>query len=258
MGPETGNRKSEIVMPKGLAIAKLIACLGALGAYLMADSMGVAEQSEDRVAVARERAEANVKSLCQKAGLSYPPKEIFIRALKAEKTLEVWGADKAGTPLKLIQRYPIAAMSGDLGPKRKQGDLQVPEGFYHIDRFNPKSRFWLSLGLNYPNASDRILSDKEKPGGDIFIHGNAVSIGCMAMTDAKIDEIYLLALGARNAGQTRIHVHIFPFRMTPAHMRKHDMTPFWKSLQPIYAAFEKTKRVPAVKVDAKGGYSLRP
>lgn len=234
---------------------KLVACLGAIGGYLFMTS----EPQADRVQAARERAGAAVKQLCADAGLKYPLQRIFFRAIKHERVLEVWGADSGRSKFKLIHTYPIAAMSGKLGPKRREGDLQVPEGFYHIDRFNPKSRFLLSLGLNYPNFSDRILSDKKKPGGDIFIHGNAVSIGCMAMTDPKIEEIYLLALSARDSGQKQIPVHVFPFRMTDEKLSANQRSPhkvFWQSLKPAFDSFQRTKQVPRVVVDSEGKYSL--
>ena len=237
---------------------KLVACLSAIGGYLYSNAM-TPEQQADRVQNARERAGAAVKQLCADAGLKYPLQRVFFRAIKDERVLEVWGADSGRSKFKLIYTYPIAAMSGKLGPKRKEGDLQVPEGFYHIDRFNPKSRFLLSLGLNYPNASDRILSDKKKPGGDIFIHGNAVSIGCMAMTDAKIEEIYLLALSARDSGQAKIPVHVFPFRMTAdklAANRGSAHFGFWESLKPAFDTFQAYKQVPSIRVGSDGKYSL--
>lgn len=244
------------MMNRNLWLAgKLVASLGAIGGYLFMTS----EPQTDRVQAARERAGSAVKQLCADAGLKYPLQRLFFRAIKDERILEVWGADSGRSKFKLIHTYPIAAMSGKLGPKRREGDLQVPEGFYHIDRFNPKSRFLLSLGLNYPNASDRILSDKKKPGGDIFIHGNAVSIGCMAMTDAKIEEIYLLALSARDSGQRQIPVHVFPFRMTAEKLVKHETSPhftFWQSLEPAFESFQRTKQVPKVQVNAEGKYSV--
>lgn len=219
---------------------------------------------QDRVKAAYEEAGQKVRVLVQKAGLAYPAKRIFIRAFKAENQLEIWGSDGGTKPMKLIYAYTIARASGTLGPKRRQGDLQVPEGFYYVDRFNPKSLFHLSLGLNYPNASDRILSDKEKPGGDIFIHGNQVSIGCMAMTDEKIKEIYVLALDARDQGQTKIPVHIFPFRMTATNIATYGrsyandptLVAFWLDLLPIYDRFQKYKKVPAVQVSSSGRYVL--
>jgi murein L,D-transpeptidase YafK len=214
----------------------------------------------DRVQDAYVRAGDTVRKMCVEAKLAYPPKRLFIRAFKTERELEVWGADSATQACKLIRTYPIAGMSGTVGPKRKEGDLQVPEGFYFINRFNPQSRFLLSLGLNYPNASDLILSDKERPGGDIFIHGSNVSIGCLAMTDQKIEQIYVLALEARNAGQKQIPVHIFPFRMSQAKLEANTDSghrAFWLSLKTVYDKFEKTKLVPAVKVDSEGRYRLR-
>ena len=157
----------------------------------------------------------------------------------------------------LIRTYPIAAASGGPGPKRREGDNQVPEGVYQVNRFNPNSRFHLSLGLNYPNKSDRILGDPTRPGGDIFIHGNRVSIGCMAMTDAKIEEIYKIASQAKST----ITVQLFPCRMDGqayAELKQHypQLNGFWDQLEPIYAVFEKTHRVPQVTISKQGGYVL--
>lgn len=102
---------------------------------------------------------------------------------------------------RLIKDYQICSLSGELGPKRQQGDLQVPEGFYWIDRFNPASNFYLSLGINYPNQFDRILGKSGELGGDIFIHGGCVTIGCIPITDDKIKELYLIAVEAKSNGQ---------------------------------------------------------
>src|ERR1051326_4379541 len=119
---------------------------------------------------------------------------IFIRVFKKEKRLEVWARSPHQNVFLLLHNYDICASSGDLGPKRSAGDGQVPEGFYTIDRFNPYSNFYLSLGVSYPNKSDRILGNKSNYGGDIFIHGSCVTIGCMPLTDDKIKELYILAL----------------------------------------------------------------
>jgi murein L,D-transpeptidase YafK len=96
-----------------------------------------------------------------------------------------------------IKTYTVCATSGLIGPKRMQGDLQIPEGFYYIDRFNPYSNFYLSLGINYPNTSDRILGDKNNLGGDIFIHGDCVTIGCLPITDSEIKELYIFCVEAK-------------------------------------------------------------
>jgi len=155
----------------------------------------------------------------------------------------------------------VAGQSGKLGPKRREGDKQVPEGVYFVDRFNPQSRFHLSLGINYPNASDRVRSDRNRPGGDIFIHGDNKSIGCLAITDPLIEEVYTVALAVRGKGP--IWVHIFPARLTEAKRkslsRVHpEHASLWAELAPIYQAFEKDKRVPRVVIDKSGAYRLAP
>lgn len=169
--------------------------------------------------------------------------------------MELWAG---GDRMHLMQSYPIAAMSGLLGPKRREGDLQVPEGVYRIARFNPNSRFHLSMGLDYPNASDRIRGGR-RPGTDIYIHGNRVSAGCMAMTDRLIDEIYPLCASAGN--RRTLPVQIFPDRLTDAKLTQlcrldPPHAAFWRELKPIYDAFERTHVVPAVQITASGAYEL--
>jgi murein L,D-transpeptidase YafK len=139
--------------------------------------------------------------------------QVLFVAYKTEKQLDVYAKNKKDTIYRQIANYAICASSGRLGPKRKEGDGQVPEGFYYIDRFNPSSNFYLSLGINYPNQSDIRKSKATRLGGDIFIHGSCVTIGCLPMTDDKIKEIYLYALHARNNGQKNIPVYIFPFAL---------------------------------------------
>jgi murein L,D-transpeptidase YafK len=129
--------------------------------------------------------------------ISWPARAIYIRSFKYDSQLEVWVKEENSTTYSLFKTYPVCALAGTLGPKRVQGDYQVPEGFYYINEFNPYSNYYLSLGLNYPNASDRILSDSLKPGGDIYIHGSCVTVGCIPITDQQIDELYILATYAR-------------------------------------------------------------
>ena len=191
---------------------------------------------------------------------------IGIRAFKAEGEMEIWGANNDRGPFHLLVKYPIAALSGTLGPKRHEGDMQAPEGFYYINRFNPNSRFHLSLGLNYPNSSDRILSDAHRPGFDIFIHGNKVSVGCLAMTDPVIDVIYGLACHARDKGQRAIPVSIFPCRMNSTnwerlnqdYAKQPELLRFWKTLLPGYASFERNHMWIRPKVDRQGRYIWQP
>jgi murein L,D-transpeptidase YafK len=193
--------------------------------------------------------------------VEFPPRLIFIRILKREAIVELWAADSPPGPYRHITEYKICASSGDLGPKRREGDGQVPEGFYHVDRFNPASRFHLSLGLNYPNTSDRILGVKNSLGGDIFIHGKCVTIGCIPIEDEPIKELYVAALMAHANGQTKIPVHIFPLRMNEEGMRvlraSHGGNPallsFWEDLRIGYEHFERHRTLPQVLVNGGTG-----
>lgn len=201
--------------------------------------------NEDRVAQARQLVEEDLSRDLSAQGLQWGA-PIFMRAFKSEQQLELWIQDSS--LFRLFRTYPICKVPGLLGPKRKEGDLQVPEGLYWVEVFNPKSSYHLSLGINYPNASDRILSDPKTPGGEIYIHGNCVSVGCLPLTDEKIREVYLLALEAKNAGQTQIPVHIFPCRMTAENREnllarnQPELLPFWDNLGKAYWWFEE-KRV---------------
>lgn len=214
----------------------------------------------DRVAAARSQREAALRQKFARAGVAYPPRELFLRGFKREEALEMWARTGRG-PFRLVHTYPWTVNSGGPGPKRRQGDRQIPEGFYVIDAFNPQSRFHLSLRVNYPNASDRVRSDRERPGDDIYIHGDAVSIGCVALGDAAIEEVYLAALDTRN--RQSIAVHLFPARMTgpewTAFVAAHpQFAEFWVELQPGFEAFERTRQMPRVTVDAAGRYVIAP
>lgn len=221
--------------------------------------------AEDRVAAARTARGDIIRRRFLDAGLAYPPREIFLRAFKHESELELWAREKE-EPFRKVAAFAVTAASGEPGPKRREGDRQVPEGCYMIDVFNPKSRFHLSLGLNYPNESDRILADPARPGGEIYIHGGAVSIGCLPLGDPAIEELYLAALDARQRGQQAIPVHVFPARMSgdgwnafakSAADGKPELRAFWEDLQPVHDAFERTRQVPRIRVTGDGRYLLR-
>jgi len=233
----------------------------ALLAFTLLTAPFEAEQRRfERVRGAFERTEEAVRARFREAGAAYPPKAIFLRVLKHERELELWALGKKDR-YALVRRYAICAASGALGPKRRRGDLQVPEGFYRIDRFNPWSNFHLSLGVDYPNASDRALGDKRDLGGDIFIHGDCASIGCVAITDPMIEEVYVAAVKARSGGQRSIPVHIFPRRLDEAGLAALEgddaLLAFWKSLAPGYAYFEAHRALPKVSVGPDGLYRLR-
>jgi murein L,D-transpeptidase YafK len=207
-----------------------------------------------------------VRKRFQEAGLPYPPREIFLRAFKHEGELELWAREKDDA-FRLITSYRVTARSGGPGPKRREGDRQVPEGCYIINAFNPKSRFHLSLGLDYPNAADRVLADPDRPGGEIYIHGSDRTIGCLPLGNAAIEELYLTALDTRAHGQTTIHVHIFPARMAGPSWtefaeretrRRPALRTFWDDLQPIYDAFERTRLRPETSVTPEGRYRIVP
>ncbi len=180
---------------------------------------------------------------------------VFIRIFKRDAVLELWL--KGSQRYQLFRSYPICAFSGGLGPKTMEGDGQAPEGIYQVSvkQMNPASRFHLSFNLGYPNAYDQAHG---YTGSALMVHGNCVSIGCYAMTDAKIEEIYTLMMRAFATGQTNIPVHAFPFRLTKQALAANSNQPFiefWQDLAPIYQAFEDDALPPKVRVQA-GRYRI--
>jgi murein L,D-transpeptidase YafK len=213
-----------------------------------------------RVSDAYERKEELLLMKCRTNDVSENFGNMFLRVFKQESIMEVWVQNTSGRYIK-FNEYKIYAMSGRLGPKRREGDCQVPEGFYAINEFNPSSNYHLSLGINYPNEADMKLSDAEHKGRDIFIHGGQASAGCMAMSNYYIEDIYIYAVKAHNQGEAKIPVQIFPFKMSAENMRFYCSRPefkqhhaFWNNLAEGYNFFEKTNRVPDIYVDARGKY----
>lgn len=170
------------------------------------------QKSFPRPADALKRKEDTLQRQFEEKGLKWPAKYVYLRSFKYDSQLEVWVKNELSEPFKLFKKYRVCALAGTLGPKRIEGDYQVPEGFYYINEFNPRSSYHLSLGLNYPNESDKMLSDAIMPGGGIFIHGSCVTVGCIPLTDDKIEEVYIVAAHAKDEGQEFIPVHIFPVR----------------------------------------------
>ncbi len=156
---------------------------------------------------------------------------IFIRIIKEDLLLELWV--QQGDKWRVLKSYPIAGMSGTLGPKVAEGDYQAPEGFYTVtpQALNPRSKYHLSFNIGYPNTYDRTQG---RTGSYIMIHGGKESAGCFAMTDAGIEEIYTLVHEALLAGQESIPVQIYPFRMEAKRMQTEQSSPhyaFWYMLQ---------------------------
>ncbi|HEX6913595.1 MAG TPA: L,D-transpeptidase family protein [Chitinophagaceae bacterium] len=223
------------------------------------------QKSYPRVATAVSKKEDTLRKQFEKAGLTWPAKQIYIRSFKYDSQLEVWVRNSSTEPYQLFKTYKVCALSGSLGPKRMEGDYQVPEGFYYINVFNPRSTYHLSLGINYPNASDLVLSDSIQPGGDIFIHGSCLTVGCIPIQDHQIEELYILASHARNQGQDFIPVHIFPVRynvskslsiLNKACSEDGQYQKFSSNIRQVFDYFEQHKRLPLISVNSKGEYVI--
>ncbi len=171
---------------------------------------------------------------------------VFIRIFKREFELELWM--KRDGRFHLFQTYPICKWSGRLGPKLRQGDHQAPEGFYTVSAraMNPHSRWHRSFNLGFPNAFDRAHN---RTGSYLMVHGGCSSVGCYAMTNAAVDEIWRITTAAHKAGQRRFHVHAFPFRMTERNLSRFQdprWDDFWRDLKSGHDAFEKTWLPPRI------------
>ncbi len=209
-----------------------------------------------RVRRAFERKAARVDQALEARGVEELG-EVFFRVFKKEQEMEVWVREIGAERYTLLRTYPVCETSGSLGPKRRQGDRQIPEGFYTIDIFNPQSQYHLSMRVDYPNAVDRVRGHGGPLGGDIYIHGGCATIGCVPVTDGYIEEIYLLAASARDAGQQSIPVHIFPTRLGTEGIRwlgenygtAHADFGFWENLQEGYLAFERDRVLAPVGYD---------
>lgn len=216
-----------------------------------------------RVRTAKNEKDATLRHEFERRALNFAPKNIYLRAFKEEKILEVWVQNEFGQDYVKFRDYSFCKSSGILGPKKKQGDEQVPEGFYYIDEFNPNSKFYLSLGINYPNCSDCIKAQSSNLGGDIYIHGDCVSIGCIAITDENIKELYWLAVKTRENGQTYIPIHIFPYKfdITSPFLYEHAkadvaLHQFWDNLKDAYYFFSYKRRPPFVHINDDGTYEF--
>lgn len=215
----------------------------------------------ERLASVRARLQPQLNDLLRSHGLQLG-QPVYLRIFKESRELELWMKTAESAPVwKLFRTYPIAAYSGTLGPKMREGDRQAPEGFYDVvpQRLNPASSYHLSFNIGYPNAYDLA---HQRTGSYIMVHGSQVSVGCFAMTDPLIEEIYLLVEAALHSGTESLPIHSFPFRMTPARMQqaRDEASPhlaFWQELQPAYTAFENAAKPPQVQVN-QNRYELAP
>ncbi|HEY8275694.1 MAG TPA: murein L,D-transpeptidase family protein [Methyloceanibacter sp.] len=182
---------------------------------------------------------------------------VLVRVFKLESELELW-LEKDGRYVKFAT-YPICRFSGRLGPKLREGDRQAPEGFYTVDKdwLNPNSRWHRSFNLGYPNAFDRA---HDRTGSFIMVHGGCLSVGCFAITDAGVDEVWRLVTAALDKGQPRFAVQVFPFRMNEANLalrKQSDFAEFWTNLKTGHDLFETTGVPPVVSV-CDGAYAFEP
>ena len=246
---------------KALIVCLLVLLAGTIDAQSFVDL----QRSFPRVGNAIRSKEDLLKKEFQEKGLQWPLKQMYIRSFKWDSQLEVWVRGSAQEPFKLFKTYKVCAMAGKLGPKRMEGDYQVPEGFYYINEFNPRSMYHLSLGIYYPNSSDKLLSDSLKPGGEIYIHGRCFTVGCIPLQDQQIEELYILASNAKASGQDFIPVHIFPVRysnsksveqLRKASIENRDLIHFNNQLQLVYKYFEEKNKLPVVSVNSRGDYVI--
>ncbi len=189
---------------------------------------------------------------------------IYLRAFKAEKTIELWAKNQRDTAFILLKEFPICDLSGFEGPKRRYRDLQVPEGFYHISKLNPYSKYYLSMEINYPNASDSIRGVHGHLGNQIYIHGSCISSGCLAITDDKIRELYVYCIEAYNSGQQEIGLTIYPARLSDQnyaelisdYKKDKDRVSLWADLKESYDLFDRTRIQPQVTFLSDGTHKV--
>ena len=223
------------------------------------------QKSFTRAAEAMNRKEDTLQKQFKAKGLKWPAKYLYFRSFKYDSQFEVWVKNEINEPYTLFKSYRVCALAGSMGPKRMEGDYQVPEGFYYINEFNPKSSYHLSLGINYPNESDRKLSDSIQPGGEIFIHGSCVTVGCIPLTDDKVEEVYIMAAHAKDMGQDFIPVHIFPIKFDAKRSSEYfnniikddpALKKFAGRLEDAYNYFENYKQLPVVMISENGEYTI--
>jgi murein L,D-transpeptidase YafK len=264
-GAFPAHNMSKTTYLRALILVAGISSIGTLSAQNAVTSLHFIDyqRSIPKVLDLMNRKEDTLRKQFREKGLVWPARFVYIRSFKYDSELEVWVKNNKEERYQLFKKYKICAMAGTLGPKRMAGDYQVPEGFYFINEFNPKSEYHFALGLNYPNASDHILSDSVQPGGDIYIHGSCVTTGCIPITDAQIEELYVLALHAKDLGEDFIPVHIFPVNFSNPrsveYLNKYLQTfseyaSFVRSMRSAFNYFEKYREVPFVMVNGKGEY----
>lgn len=217
-----------------------------------------------RVRESYSNKEKTVTKSLTEHGISRDSVQIYLQAFKTEKKIEVWAKNICDSVFTLIKEFPICEISGEIGPKRRSHDLQVPEGFYRINELNPYSKYYLSLRINYPNASDSLRGLQGHLGNLIYIHGACESSGCIAISDEKIKELYIYCIEAYNSGQKEINITIFPqqltdinyARLTKANSKNKDKISLWADLKKSYDLFKREKVPPTVRFLPDGTHEV--
>lgn len=241
------TRRSRLIAALGTCVmlSALVGNWPWLGRSALA-ATGLASSQRATAAEQRVRADLTARLRAIQSDWGAP---LFVRIYKQERELEVWARTGTGAHA-LLDTWPICSYSGELGPKLREGDGQAPEGVYQVTRgqMNPYSSYHLSFDLGYPNAFDRA---HRRSGAYLMVHGSCVSIGCYAMGDDGIEEIYSLLAAALANGQRRVQVHALPFRFKSGWERQHAASPwldFWRDLATIDQHFDATRRPPEVRV----------
>jgi murein L,D-transpeptidase YafK len=219
------------------------------------------QMGQSRVAGAHSRYNEKWKKLFTEKGLEWPCKNILFRVFKYNQEFEVWAKNSNVDTFTLVKQMKVCVQSGKVGPKRAENDRQVPEGYYFLDEFKTNSNYWLSMLVSYPNYSDLIKGNKDTPGGEIYVHGSCVTVGCLPMTDEGIEELYCLAMQARTNGQYHVPIHIFPLRFDKRGLnilgnftKDATMQKFWVSLKQGCDLFESNHKLFPVMYDTNGNY----
>ncbi len=205
----------------------------------------------------------NIDSMLRECHINPLCYDIHLQVYKEQEMVAVYLKNKDVDTFSLFNVYDFCSNVGFLGPKLRQGDFQIPEGFYEIESFNPQSAYHLGLRVNYPNPADKRRNNSSNLGGDIMVHGGCATIGCIPIGDSLIEQLYILATEAKNCGQEKITLYIFPNDMNASnHKRILEQYPasqlhsFWRNLLPLYKFFEKTKILPEIGIDPEGQYYL--
>jgi len=241
------NRRLKPGLGAVLIAMLIFLCLPAVFAFAEAGTPPSSRRSDAAYAAQTPQLERDLAA----AGLELGS-PVYLRITKQPPELTAYVADASGA-FRAFRTWPVCSVSGGLGPKLREGDGQAPEGFYAVNsaQMNPSSSYHLSFNLGYPNAFDRA---NDRTGSFLMVHGSCVSIGCFAMTDPVIEEVWTLMQAAFEGGQSSVDVHIFPFPMTDENLTAQwgsAHLPFWTSLAPAWTQFDATARVPKVTVSGK-------